>query len=79
VNPELPTVECAGPLPFRPFLYTVSCMPCMTVSLAQGGEGLRAMWGVKKNHEYLEKAGFCSVETHRLAHNVTNNVYVARK
>ena len=65
--------------PLGPFLYTVSCMHCMTVSLAQGGEGLGAMWGVEKTREYLEKAGFRSVETHRLAHNVTNNVYVARK
>jgi hypothetical protein len=28
-----------------PFLYGVSCMHCMTVSLAQQGEGLGAMWG----------------------------------
>jgi 2-polyprenyl-3-methyl-5-hydroxy-6-metoxy-1,4-benzoquinol methylase len=65
--------------PLGPFLYAVSCMHCMTVSLAQGGEGLGAMWGVEKTREYLEKAGFRSVETHRLAHNVTNNVYVAWK
>jgi 2-polyprenyl-3-methyl-5-hydroxy-6-metoxy-1,4-benzoquinol methylase len=31
--------------PIGPFLYTISCMHCMTVSLAQGGEGLGAMWG----------------------------------
>ena len=31
--------------PIGTFLYTVSCMHCMTVSLAQGGEGLGAMWG----------------------------------
>jgi SAM-dependent methyltransferase len=30
--------------PIGTFLYTVSCMHCMTVSLAQGGEGLGAMW-----------------------------------
>jgi hypothetical protein len=27
-----------------PLLYTISCMHCMTVSLAQGGDGLGAMW-----------------------------------
>jgi 2-polyprenyl-3-methyl-5-hydroxy-6-metoxy-1,4-benzoquinol methylase len=28
-----------------PFFYTVSTMHCMTVSLAQGGDGLGAVWG----------------------------------
>jgi hypothetical protein len=27
-----------------PFLYTISCMHCMTVSLAAGGMGLGTMW-----------------------------------
>ena len=37
--------------PIGTFLYTVSCMHCMTVSLASGGEGLGAMWGEEKTHE----------------------------
>jgi ubiquinone/menaquinone biosynthesis C-methylase UbiE len=65
--------------PFGTFLYTVSCMHCMTVSLAQGGEGLGAMWGEEKTREYLQKAGFRSVETHRLAHDIQNNWYVVTK
>lgn len=65
--------------PIGTFLYTVSCMHCMTVSLAQGGEGLGAMWGEEKTHEYLNLAGFRSVETHRLAHDIQNNWYVVRK
>ena len=44
--------------PLGTFLYTVSCMHCMTVSLAQGGEGLGAMWGEEKTREYLQRAGF---------------------
>ena len=39
--------------PLGPFMYTISCMHCMTVSLAQGGEGLGAMWGVEKAEELL--------------------------
>ena len=35
--------------PLGTLLYTVSCMHCMTVSLAQGGEGLGAMWGEEKD------------------------------
>jgi ubiquinone/menaquinone biosynthesis C-methylase UbiE len=65
--------------PLAPTLYTISCMHCMTVSLAQGGEGLGAMWGEEKTREYLHAAGFRSVETHRLAHDVQNNWYVVRK
>jgi len=65
--------------PLGPLLYTVSCMHCMTVSLAQGGEGLGAMWGEEKTREYLAKAGFSSVEKHELDHDIQNNWYVVRK
>jgi 2-polyprenyl-3-methyl-5-hydroxy-6-metoxy-1,4-benzoquinol methylase len=65
--------------PIGTFLYTVSCMHCMTVSLAQGGDGLGAMWGEEKTREYLQRAGFHSVETHELAHDIQNNWYVVRK
>ncbi len=65
--------------PIGTLLYTVSCMHCMTVSLAQGGDGLGAMWGEAKAREYLERAGFRSIETHRLAHDVQNTWYVVRK
>jgi 2-polyprenyl-3-methyl-5-hydroxy-6-metoxy-1,4-benzoquinol methylase len=65
--------------PLGTFLYTVSCMHCMTVSLAQGGEGLGAMWGEEKTREYLDQAGFASVQKNELAHDLQNNWYVARK
>jgi 2-polyprenyl-3-methyl-5-hydroxy-6-metoxy-1,4-benzoquinol methylase len=62
--------------PLGTLLYTVSCMHCMTVSLAQGGEGVGAMWGEEKTQEYLRRAGFGSVTVKRLAHDVQNNWYV---
>jgi len=65
--------------PIGTFLYTISCMHCMTVSLAQGGEGLGAMWGEEKTRDYLERAGFRSVTTHRLPHDIQNNWYVVAK
>ena len=65
--------------PIGTFLYAVSCMHCMTVSLAQGGEGVGAMWGEEKTREYLTKAGFRSITTHRLAHDIQNNWYVVTK
>lgn len=65
--------------PLGALLYTISCMHCMTVSLAQNGEGLGAMWGEEKTREYLDKAGFRSVEKHELVHDIQNNWYVVRK
>ena len=65
--------------PIGTFLYTVSCMHCMTVSLARGGEGLGAMWGEQKTREYVHKAGFRSIEKHELFHDIQNNWYVIRK
>ena len=65
--------------PIGPLLYTISCMHCMTVSLAQGGEGLGAVWGEEKAREYLQKPDFLSITTHRLAHDIQNNWYVVTK
>jgi 2-polyprenyl-3-methyl-5-hydroxy-6-metoxy-1,4-benzoquinol methylase len=64
--------------PLGTLLYAVSCMHCMTVSLAQGGAGLGAMWGEQLTREYLTRAGFTSVDTHQLAHDIQNNWYVVR-
>jgi SAM-dependent methyltransferase len=65
--------------PMGPLLYTVSCMHCMTVSLAQGGDGLGAMWGEEKACEMLADAGFESVRVERLPHDVQNSYYVVHK
>jgi 2-polyprenyl-3-methyl-5-hydroxy-6-metoxy-1,4-benzoquinol methylase len=65
--------------PIGTFLYTASTMHCMAVSLAQGGDGLGTMWGEEKTREYLQKAGFRSIETNQLAHDFANNWYVVKK
>jgi hypothetical protein len=51
-----------------PFLYAISCMQRISVSLAQGGSGLGVMWGEEKALEMLEEAGFTGVEVMRLTH-----------
>jgi SAM-dependent methyltransferase len=64
--------------PGGPLLYMISTMHCMTVSLAQGGEGLGAMWGEQKARELLGEAGFTSVEVHLLEHDPFNAYFVVR-
>ncbi|MFW6078429.1 MAG: class I SAM-dependent methyltransferase [Gemmatimonadota bacterium] len=64
--------------PLAPLLYTISCTHCMTVSLAQGGEGLGTLWGRERALEMLREAGFAEVEVHRLEHDIMNDFYVCR-
>lgn len=64
--------------PLAPFLYTVSCLHCMTVSLALEGRGLGAMWGKEKAIEMIREAGFRNVEVKQLPHDPINYFYVAR-
>ena len=65
--------------PLGPFLYTVSTMHCMTVSLAQDGDGLGTMWGEEKAREMLREAGFINVEVKQLPHDFQNYYYIATK
>ena len=63
--------------PFGPFLYTISCMHCMSVSLAAGGPGLGAMWGKEKATEMLNAAGFDRIRVETLPHDPLNFYYIA--
>ena len=65
--------------PVGPFLYTISTVHCMTVSLAQGGDGLGTMWGEEKAREMLKEAGFTTVEVKQLPHDIFNNYFIVRK
>ncbi len=66
-------------LPVAPLLYAVSTTHCMTVSLAQGGEGLGTMWGREKATELLREAGFSQISIHQLEHDFQNDYYVIQK
>lgn len=61
-----------------PFIYTISCLHCMTVSLAQGGMGLGAAWGKQKAVAMLKEAGFDHVDVTELEHDMQNYYYLAR-
>jgi len=65
--------------PLGPFMYTVSCMHCMTVSLAEGGMGLGAMWGEQKAREMLRDAGFTSVDARHVDGDIVNTYFIATK
>lgn len=65
--------------PVAPLLYTISCMHCMTVSLAAGGLGLGTMWGQEKALELLRAAGFEKIEVKQLPHDVMNDYYIIYK
>ena len=65
--------------PFGPFGYTISCMHCMTVSLADGGMGLGAMWGEQKAQEMLTDAGFTSIEAAHVDGDIANTYFIATK
>ncbi len=64
--------------PLAPFIYTISCMHCMSVSLAQNGLGLGAAWGRELAEQMLGEAGFEEVITHELEHDPMNYFFVSR-
>ncbi|MFN8558737.1 MAG: class I SAM-dependent methyltransferase [Dehalococcoidia bacterium] len=63
--------------PLAPFLYTLSTMHCMTVSLADGGEGLGAMWGEEQARVLLAEAGFTLQAVKRLESDALNSYFIA--
>ncbi|MFW6091224.1 MAG: methyltransferase domain-containing protein [Actinomycetota bacterium] len=64
--------------PLAPFLYGVSTLHCMTVSLAQGGAGLGAVWGEELARKLIAEAGFGDVTVHDVPDDPLNQIYVAR-
>jgi 2-polyprenyl-3-methyl-5-hydroxy-6-metoxy-1,4-benzoquinol methylase len=65
--------------PLGPYLYMWSLLHCMTVSLAQGGEGLGAMWGEQKAVQYLTEAGFRDVVIESPQQDSVNDYYVCTR
>jgi 2-polyprenyl-3-methyl-5-hydroxy-6-metoxy-1,4-benzoquinol methylase len=65
--------------PAGTFLYSISTMHCMTVSLAAGGVGLGTMWGEEVATKMLRQAGFTKIDVQRLANDFQNMYFVVRK
>ncbi|MCF6525681.1 trans-aconitate 2-methyltransferase [Streptomyces sp. JJ36] len=64
--------------PMAPWLYAVSTLHCMTVSLAAGGAGLGTVWGEELALSMLDAAGFTDVEVHEVPDDPMDSLYVAR-
>jgi 2-polyprenyl-3-methyl-5-hydroxy-6-metoxy-1,4-benzoquinol methylase len=66
-------------LPWGSFLYTVSTVHCMSVSLGQGGDGLGTVWGTELATRMLRDAGFSSVRLFELEQDPFNAYFVSRR
>jgi SAM-dependent methyltransferase len=66
-------------VPFAPYLYTVSTMHCMSVSLGLDGDGLGTVWGRELATSMLADAGFGDVAVREIETDPINFYYVARK
>jgi SAM-dependent methyltransferase len=64
--------------PLAPFIYTISTMHCMSVSLAGNGMGLGAAWGKELAEKMLRDAGFNHVSVNELPHDMLNYYFVNR-
>jgi SAM-dependent methyltransferase len=65
--------------PLAAYLYTVSTMHCMSVSLGLDGAGLGTCWGRQLATSMLADAGFGGVHAHEIESDPFNLYYVARK
>jgi 2-polyprenyl-3-methyl-5-hydroxy-6-metoxy-1,4-benzoquinol methylase len=64
--------------PFTAYMYGISVLHCMTVSLAEGGAGVGTAWGEQAARRMLAEAGFTSVEVVE-APGPQNDLYICRK
>lgn len=65
--------------PLAPALFTFSTMHCMSVSLAQRGEGLGTVWGKETAIELLAEAGLTNVKLESIEGDILHAIYIARK
>lgn len=65
-------------MPMAPYLYTVSTMHCMSVSLGLDGAGLGTCWGRELATSMLADAGFTDVDVREIESDPLNFYYVCR-
>lgn len=65
--------------PLAPFLYAISTLHCLTVSLAHDGAGLGTVWGEQAARQMLRDAGFADVTVREVPDEPVNALYVAHR
>lgn len=65
--------------PLAPWMYGVSTLHCMTVSLAHGGAGLGTVWGEQLARTMLADAGFTETGVYDVPDDPLDSVYVTHK
>lgn len=65
--------------PFAPLLYSVSTLHCLTVAMAEGGEGLGTAFGRQKALELLSGAGFADITVSPAPGDPLEAVFVGRR
>jgi SAM-dependent methyltransferase len=72
-------LEKNADFPMAAFLYAMSCLHCMPVSIGQDGDGLGTMWGWETARDMLRETGFAQVERHVLPHDPMNVWFVSQR
>jgi SAM-dependent methyltransferase len=65
--------------PMAPWLYGVSTLHCLTVSLAHGGAGLGTAWGHQRARELLDDVGFDRIAVHDAPGDPLDAIFVGTK
>lgn len=65
--------------PMAPWMYGVSTLHCLTVSLAHGGAGLGTVWGQQRACQLLDDVGFVDVAVHDAPGDPIDAIFVASK
>ena len=65
--------------PFALWIYGVSTLHCLTVSLAHGGAGLGTAWGEERALEMLAGAGFADVTSHETPGDPLDTMFVTTR
>lgn len=63
--------------PLSPLLYAFSCMHCMTVAMALGGDGIGTMWGREQALRLLAEAGFPEVDVRHVPGTINSAAFIA--
>jgi SAM-dependent methyltransferase len=65
--------------PFAPFIYSISTLHCLTVSLAHDGAGLGTAFGEQVARHLLTEAGFNDITVHEAPGDPTDAIYITNK